>query len=368
MEKRGLTTSLTRFSLYPIGRVGCDPFERGAGDGNFNLSLLPFEIVKDVYIEDVASFIRKGDFDIYKPRVGEDRVHELENMKYAIIHRYPEHDQNPDTGQYLDDAAQTERSRRLVREVAACLRIIRPITTRAQFCEGKASANGELYDIGFYEPMPNFSLPINQRQFYLRDTDAEELRFYAPLFSAAIAGSFWKFRMAVQMYDMGYFQHEHRKIRFFLWTSALEALFTSQNRNREHSGSLVAKERIKSHLGASSSVYPQGELLSQVTNPNLTVADIVDEIYCLRNHIAHGDKIPDYYYQTKGRSEFGVDLDRVDLLIGAISFIVRRSLLKILKDNLLNHFQDSGSSEAYFSMLHLTKKDISKRTPYPCPS
>jgi len=82
-----------------------------------------------------------------------------------------------------------------------------------------------------------------------------------------------------------------------------------------------------------------------VANPNLTVADIVDEIYCLRNHIAHGDKIPEYYYQAIGRSEFGTDLNRIDLLIEAISFIVRRSLLKILKNNLLSHFQDSGSSE-----------------------
>jgi len=345
VEKGELRAGLTRFSLYPIGRVGRGPLAYGADDGDFDLSLLPFKIVEGVHVEDVSSSIRKGDFDIYKPRIGEDRVHELENMKYAIIHRYPQHGQDRDTSQYLDDATQTERSRGLVREVAACLRIIRPITTRAQFCEGKVSDDGELYDIGFYEPMPNFSLPINQRQFYLRDIDAEELRFSAPLFSAAISGSFWKFRMAVQMYDTGYFQHEHWKIRFFLWTSALEALFTSQDRKGEHSGSLVAKERIKFHLGAGSSIYPPGELLSMVANPNLTVADIVDEIYCLRNHIAHGDKIPEYYYQAIGRSEFGTDLNRIDLLIEAISFIVRRSLLKILKNNLLSHFQDSGSSE-----------------------
>jgi hypothetical protein len=295
---------------------------------------------------------------------------ELERIKYAIIHRYPQHGPDADTGQYLVDADQTQQSRTLVQQIAACLRIIRPVTVHADFCEGSVAENGELYHIGFNEPEPNFSLPVNQRLFSFRNEDLQMLRIYVPLFRSAMAGPFWKLRMAVQMHDTGYFQANHWKIRFFLWASALEALFTSQNPNREHSGSRVAKERIKEVLGANTSVYPPEELCRLNSNPNLTVADVLGEIYCLRNHIAHGDKIPDYYYQTTGRPDLNGPLVRIDMLIENISFIVRRSILKILEGNLLTHFQGAASSEAYFDRLQLTNTAIRKsigNSKFTCP-
>lgn len=360
---------LTRFSLYPIGRVSIGP-PRGIDDEDFDRALLPFKIVPAVHIEDVSSLIRKGDFDIHKPGLGEYRFQELERIKYAIIHRYPQHGPDPDTGEFLVDADQTNRSRKIVQEIAACLRIVRPVSVHADFCEGSVADNGELYHIAFNEPEPNSSLPIIQRHFAIRNKDMQELRFYAPLFMSALAGPYWKFRMAVQMYDTGYFEN-HWKVRFFLWTSALEALFTSQNPNRQHSGSLVAKERIKELLGANTSLYPPGELPRLNVDPGLTVAKVLDEIYCLRNHIAHGDKIPDYYYQTTGREDVDGHLVRIDMLMENISFIVRKSILKVIENNLLIHFQDAASSEAYFDSLQLTKKPIETRLrgySFSCPS
>jgi hypothetical protein len=362
---------VNRFSLYPIGRIARGSLLNGADDEDFDLALLPFEIFESINVEDVSALVRKGEFDIHKPGLGQYRIHELEKIKYAIIHRYPQHGPSPDTGEFLVDGAQRDRSRRLVLEIAACLRIIRPITTRAQFCEGEIADSGELHNIAFDEPIPDFSLPTNQRQFALRSCDAEDLRFYTPLFIAAMAGPFWKFRMAVQMYDAGFFQVGHWKLRFFLWTSALEALFTSQNANGEHRGSRVAKERIKEHLGANSSLYPKGELTSLIINPDLKVADVVDEIYCLRNHIAHGDAVPDYYFEATGRPDYDGNLIRIEMLSEAISVLLRQSLLRIMKDNLLRHFQNSVSSEEYFAALGLNKTSINARLgrrSYTCPS
>jgi hypothetical protein len=133
----------------------------------------------------------------------------------------------------------------------------------------------------------------------------------------------------------------------------------------------VAKERIKEMLGPGTSVYPPEELSRLEANPSLTVADVLDEIYCLRNHIAHGDMIPGHYFQTTGRSSLNGPLVRIDMLIENISFIVRRSLLKIMKDNLLAHFRDAASSEAYFDTLQLTNSAISMRfgrSTFTCPS
>ena len=99
---------------------------------------------------------------------------------------------------------------------------------------------------------------------------------------------------------------------------------------------------------------------------------MVDEIYCLRNHIAHGDRLPDYYYQSVGRISFeGADVPKVDMLLEALSSIVRQSLLAILKQNLLSHFEDATSSRSYFDANSLTKSQIEAklgRRLYRCPA
>jgi hypothetical protein len=82
---------------------------------------LPFEIVKNVHIEDVSSLIRKGDFDIHKPGIGEYRIQELERIKYAISRRHPQHGPDPETGQYLVDADQTERAAYVPRHISGIL-------------------------------------------------------------------------------------------------------------------------------------------------------------------------------------------------------------------------------------------------------
>jgi hypothetical protein len=71
--------------------------------------------------------------------------------------------------------------------------------------------------------------------------------------------------------------------------------------------------------------------------------------------------VPDYYWQWTGRADLdGGNQCRIDMLTEAISSIVRQSLLKILKDDLLRYFRLDGSSEDYFRSLHLTKTDNQK--------
>jgi hypothetical protein len=355
-----------RFSLFPIGRLAQGP-HRGIDDYDFDLTALPFEVAPNAFVEDVSGIIDHDDLEFYKPYIGEHQYEALEHIKYAIIHRYPEYTE--EDGHIVVGAEMTTRSRTLVRELAALLRIIRPASQLASFCEGHISDGGKLVRFAFDNPLEALNLPTSHNLFSIRNEDIEALRDLAPVFRTAMSGNFWKFRMAVQMYDTGYFQVLHWKVRFFLWTSALEALFTTQE--REHGGSRVAAERIKHLLGAATSVYPREELHRFNPDPNVTVADVVEELYCLRNHIAHGDKIPDYYYEPVGRGDLNGSLSRVKVSLEHLSFIVRHSLVKIMRDNLLSHFEDATSSEAYFQSLQLTRSAISHRlgrSTFICPS
>jgi hypothetical protein len=362
-----------KFSLFPIERLARSWEKGGFYDGDFDRSLLPFEIIPGLFIEDVEALIAPDEFNHYLSMLGSESAKFLKAIKYVIINRYPRYVVKPN-GDMIFEEDQRKSSEYLIQEAIACLRLVRPIRQFAQACGGDVRDDGSLTNFHFENPLPYVNSPENQKLFGIRTSDAEALRFYLPLFQNAMSGQFWKFRMALEMYQSGFFQHSHWKARYFLWTAALESLYTSQPQpgsGSEHSGSLVAKERIKSLLGPTTPIYPPGELTNLDPNPNLSVADVMDEIYCLRNNIAHGDKIPDYYFQTPGRKMFdGQELYKVDILIEAISSIIRQSLLAILKNGLLNHFRDRTSSEAYFGGLGLTKSSLTKTIPktgFTCP-
>lgn len=361
---------LAQFCLYPISCVARGQIWGGADDEGFDPSILPLNLVEGATIEDVSSLISSDEFEIFKRPLGDKAVEHLEALKYAIVHRTNDHEL--DSGKLVSSHELRKRSENIVAEIAACLRLIRPTSQHAQMCWGRIRPNGQLHEIGFSNPLDFVDAPQNQKLFAVRTSDIRDLIFYAPLFRKAMHGEFWKFRMAVQMHEAGHFQNTDWKARFFLWTSALESLFTSKPAKNwaEHSGSLVASERIKHLLGPTTQIYGPGELTSLQTNPGISVQDVVDEIYCLRNHIAHGDKVPDYYFQQAGREDFNGPLPKYITLIEAISFIVRTSLLTILKNGLLANFANGPASEAYFTEHGLTKSAIKKAQQdiFACPS
>jgi hypothetical protein len=288
-------------------------------------------------------------------------VKELQRISHAITYRFPQNEFDPITKTFIVDSVQANRSVEKIREIAVSLRLIRPTQQYAGLLQGDVLSNGKFRIQSFETPDPHADVPMNQRLFSIRTQDAKDLQFYAPLLIDAMHKPYWKFRMAVQLYEAAHFQYRDWKVQFFLWSSALEALYTTQSKDGQNSGSKVASERIKSLIGGSTSIYPPGELLKSIPNPGYSVNDVIGEIYCLRNHIAHGDKVPDYYFAAPGRDDINTPLlKRWQMLTEALSFIVRRSILTILKDGLLNDFADASTSEAYFLSKGLTKNALTK--------
>jgi hypothetical protein len=223
---------------------------------------------------------------------------------------------------------------------------------------GKVLPDGKFDLIGFDHPYDLLETPQNQKHFKLRTRDAEELKALLPEFLRAMKGEFWKFRMSVQFHELGHFQHLDKKARFLLWASAIESLYTSHH--FQHQGSLVAKERIKWFLGETTSIYPQGELLNWLKDPKLTVGNILNDLYEMRNFHAHGDRLNKHFLEDTLRDgvESKIRVTVHEVLFEAQSFIIRSSLLKILRDGLLDHFTSAGASQAYFVAQHLTKSEL----------
>jgi hypothetical protein len=67
-------------------------------------------------------------------------------------------------------------------------------------------------------------------------------------------------------------------------------LYTSHS--FDHQGKLVATERIKWFLGPKTSIYEKGDIPDFILNqPTISIGDVVDRLYDVRNYIAHGDII-----------------------------------------------------------------------------
>lgn len=337
--------NFTLYALYALGqRWDDEPFDEAR---------LPFGVAEGVHIEDVRPLFRENTFDYAVQQMGTWAIERLRQCRYALVHRY---DATPIVvdDRVIGQQDHSDASAVLVRNVAACLRLIRPMRQISEVMFGRVRDDNTFDVMGFDHPADIMETPDNQKLFHVRDRDGDDLHRYAPEFLRAMRGEFWKFRMATQFFQLGHFQQSDWKAKYLLWASAIESIYTSHN--ADHKGSLVAKERIKWFLGANTSIYPPGELTRLVADPHITVGDITDRLYEVRNFLAHGDKVPDAFFQDVLRQGLNGGLNVLAVLCEAQSFIIRASLMKILRDGLLNHFADAGPSEAYFAARGLTNR------------
>jgi hypothetical protein len=227
-----------RFTLYPIygfaDRIDGEPFD---------INTLPFHVSEGVDIEAIFRRFREGTFELWRPQIGAS-VEDLETVRYALVHRY---DPQPviENGEFIADHVHSARSEELVRRLAACLRLIRPMRQHALVMRGNVRDEDGSFDVtGFDVPAVHLlEVPEVQKLFTLRTQDADDLRAYAPEFLRGMQSEYWKFRMAVQFHELGHFQSLDWKARFLLWCSAIESIYTSHD--WEHQGALVSTSRIK---------------------------------------------------------------------------------------------------------------------------
>ena len=102
-----------------------------------------------------------------------------------MIHRYdPQPIIDKQTGAILGYKQSNESSETLIRKVAACLRLIRPMRQSALLMRGEIRGDGT-FDVTGYDVPPHhlIEVPDIQKLFKLRNQDADDLRTYASVFA-----------------------------------------------------------------------------------------------------------------------------------------------------------------------------------------
>jgi hypothetical protein len=182
-------------TLYAIHGI-----ENAWDDEPFDVSRLPFDLGYGVSIENVSGLLGEDAFSEYfVQEMGTRSVQRLKELRFALVHRYERFPIIVD-GRIVAESGDDVSSIKLLRNTAACLRLIRPMRQDASLMYGSIMNDGTFEMGGFDHPYNLLETPQNQKHFNLRTRDAEELKARLPEFLRAMAGEFWKFRMSVQFH------------------------------------------------------------------------------------------------------------------------------------------------------------------------
>ncbi|ADW70080.1 hypothetical protein AciX9_3060 [Granulicella tundricola MP5ACTX9] len=183
----------------------------------------------------------------------------------------------------------------------ACLRLIRPMREYLGLFKGHLRDDGTIDIQSFSSPYSVEEVSEVEKLFTVRTVDALRLREIAPYFIEARRNKRWKILMAVEFYQAGFFQTNYWKARYALRCSSIEAVFGST----KHRKARVTKDRILKFLGGDTRIYEPGDIpdyLQQATD--ITVGSVLEELFDVRNCIAHGDRIPDRFFAGIQDREF----------------------------------------------------------------
>src|SRR5258706_92222 len=165
----------TRVTLYPINGV-----TESWQDDPFDHSMLPAQIVPDVTIENVKSMFNAETFSWVGSEMGKRDMETLGGVKYAIVHRFKV--------PYLDAGQAQQQSADLVNNIAACLRLIRPMRQFASLMVGDLRSDGTIEIQTFTHPVNLMDVPQLQKSFSLRNRDVVELQNIVDEFLRGMTG------------------------------------------------------------------------------------------------------------------------------------------------------------------------------------
>ena len=319
------------FQLIPLDRLSRQPFD---------YSQLPFTIVPDVEVADVSDLLPPSMFEHLRTEVGRHRMRFFDGtVKHALVHRYDEH---PDAHNQEESERLSERNESLLNEVFACSRIVRP-TRRHGSVTGYLREDGSVDGRNFTYPDSALDVPEGLKLFAFRIRDLEELRALIGPFLRGMHGEYWPFRMAVQYYYMGYEVNDW-KGRYLYWgSSALHALYSPSSEK--------LLRRVRAFLGERTLIYPPCDHReAEFEKPALTtIDDVIEDINEVRNCIAHGERIPDKYFDANaGRDTLGRRVNLIGVLDDSLAFIIRETLRRILANGHLDEFASRRSVSIFW--------------------
>jgi predicted amino acid-binding ACT domain protein len=351
-------TSYDRIEYFPIlvDRIGIN-----ADTPSGTYTILAAE---NLTIEDVSQVIAPDAFSLWKSEcfLSRDTARDLEGTTYAIVRRYSTETER--------DVKLESYSAEVVDMAVACLSLIRPTRrSRAGSVTGRLIANGVFVPQSFRTT--NFvEVPEIQKLFTIRSQDIDLLRNLLPEFiqlyqrdgTGELKDEYEPIRMAVQLYDQAY-EIPHWKARHILWWAAIESLY-GNNEDAVIARIYAFLGNKDMSLGFQRSIYEKGDIPSCFTpspDQDHKLGEVVPLIYRVRNESAHGQKVPNPRF-THVSHPLDCSVCLLDVLAEAVTFIIRKTVIEILRRGFRDKFKDRGTREDFWLREYgLNSKQSKKR-------
>ena len=323
--------------------------------------ILPLE---NLTIENMSRLITPSTFSLWKSEcnISKQTAESLESVKFAIVHRH--------TSPNAEDGGLETHSTFLIDCAASCLALIRPTRrSRALHIRGVIKPDGSFDPQGFSAREDLADVPEIQKLFMVREQDVQLLTSILPEFiqvyqkdeNGKLTNDYEPLRMAVQLYGEGY-ALSYWKARHILWWSAIEALYgNSEDAAMARIYSFLGDKRLVD--GYRKPIYEKGDIPScfyPSTDSLHTLGKMVPLIYEVRNSSAHGQKVSDSHFVPVPHP-FGQGIGGLDALAEAATFIIRTTIVEILKRGFRDNFKDRDTREHFWLYQHGLDKNQSKK-------
>lgn len=319
----------------------------------FDKSLLPFEIAQGVQLADVQSLMAGADIDYWERSgfLSKRDVQAIKQWRYALVHTF-----QAEEGQSYPE----KESEELIHRIFWGLRIVRPSRTPYEYLQARLFSGNKIDPFSYsHRERELLFVPDSETLNEIRTRDALELHSITPTLLRVYETNCKFVMRAIRNLEVGYISI-FADVQQLLWVTGLDSLFTSHK--WKHNGMWVATERIKKFLGPDYRIYKDGDLPPYIATPTQTVADVARDVYRLRNFFAHGEWPGQEWTKERFRNGVGAEpIAYAEMLREATSVLLRASLVKILKEDLLDLFGNKQKMNTYFTRFGLVRKSKQRR-------
>ena len=317
--------------------------EFGFADVDGKLPAGGFDLGFGVTVEDFSKSMAKLNLGVWQKAFSDDQLKEMQGWSTCLVHRY---ESAPTVG-----SAENESSN-LLGYVIAHLRLIAPNrTTRADRLHLLVTSSGELdaYSCSKAGYWPQIHLTDCEKGILgVHLKDLEKLKLWMPWVSKFCNqwSNYYPLWVSLHFLEKFYAEFESFRARHLFRVLALEALLCFD----KDYGQQALRAKIPKLLGWHCNLYAGYNNPSiAVFLPHLLLTDkLVDDVYTLRNKVAHGDKMPPDWSKKFRTGFIDGDLTYSDVLCEAAGAMLRMIWLKILSDNLHEMFADKKKMQKFF--------------------
>jgi hypothetical protein len=329
--------SVEKLTVVPV--LDFDLFHaEGLPPGGFDLGF-------GVRVEDFSERMAKLSLGVWQRAFSEDQMKEIKNWSTCLVHRY----QAPPTiGEAESDSGN------FLGYIIAHLRLIAP---------NRTSRNDELYlqvtGSGGLDPFRCSKSPF-WPQIHLTDSEKvvlgislshlETLKSWMPWIV-----EFWRHWRAyyplwvsLDFLEKFYLEYNSFRARHLFRVMALEALLCSEH-DKDY-GRQALKSKLPKLLGWHCDLYAtyQNDLIT-ARLPVLPLTDrLIDDMYTLRNKVAHGDQMPPDWMKEYRPGWVDQNVSYAAVLCEAAGSMLRLIWLKIVSEGLQQTFADKKRMQKFF--------------------